>query len=86
MSGLVQLEPFIDSTLGSFMRDLDRRFVNVKTGPRVFDFSRWLNLYAFDAIGEMSFSEKIGFLDSGGDIEGIMHQIEMQLGHQNTVR
>ncbi|KAM0251883.1 hypothetical protein ACHAQJ_007996 [Trichoderma viride] len=84
MSELVQLEPSINSTLSSFMKELDKRFVNVEAGPRVFDFSRWLNLYAFDAIGEMSFSEKIGFLESGGDIEGIMRQIEMQLGHQNT--
>lgn len=85
MSTLVQLEPFVNSTLSSFMRELDKRFVNTETGPRVFDFSRWLNLYAFDAIGELSFSERIGFLESGGDMEGIMHQVEMQLGHQNTV-
>ncbi|PON26445.1 pisatin demethylase [Trichoderma gamsii] len=85
MSTLVQLEPFVNSTLSAFMRELDKRFVNTETGPKVFDFSRWLNLYAFDAIGELSFSERIGFIESGGDIEGIMHQIEMQLGHQNTV-
>jgi cytochrome P450 len=85
MSSLVQLEPFVNSTVSAFMRELDKRFVNTETGLKVFDLSRWLNLYAFDAIGELSFSERIGFLESGGDMEGIMHQVEMQLGHQNTV-
>lgn len=85
MSSLIKLEKFVDSTIATFTNELDKRFVDTETGPKAFDFAKWLNLYAFDAIGHMSFSEPIGFVETGEDIEGIMHQVEMQLGHQNTV-
>ncbi|KPI43279.1 Pisatin demethylase [Cyphellophora attinorum] len=36
------------------------------------DLAHWLNCYAFDVIGNITYSRRFGFLDEGEDIGGIM--------------
>jgi hypothetical protein len=31
----------------------------------------WMQFYAFDTLGEINFSTKLGFLDTGTDVNGI---------------
>ncbi|KAI1097219.1 cytochrome P450 [Jackrogersella minutella] len=37
------------------------------------DLAAWLQYYAFDSLGAVNFSQKLGFLDSGTDVDGICH-------------
>ncbi|KAI3321861.1 cytochrome P450 [Xylariaceae sp. AK1471] len=37
------------------------------------DLASWLQYYAFDSLGAVNFSQKLGFLDSGSDVDGICH-------------
>lgn len=39
------------------------------------DMGAWLQYYAFDVVGEMTFAKKLGFLEEGKDIDGIIEQI-----------
>ena len=41
-------------------------------GSRVCDLGQWLQMFAFDVMGELTFSRRLGFLESGADVEGIM--------------
>ncbi|RDL36969.1 Cytochrome P450 [Venustampulla echinocandica] len=69
MSTLVQYEPFVDSTTDLFLSQTEKLYV--ETGKSC-DFSRWLQFYAFDVIGEMTYSKRHGFVEENEDIEGIV--------------
>ena len=68
LSTLVEIEPLIDSTTAVFMSRLDELFA--ETG-NVCDLGKWLQWYAFDVIGELTFSKRLGFLEKAEDVEGI---------------
>jgi len=69
MSTLVQYEPFVDSTTEIFLSQTDKLYA--QTGQSC-DFSNWLQFYAFDVIGEMTYSKRHGFLEENRDIDGIV--------------
>ena len=69
MSNLVSFEPYVNSTMRYFFERLDELFVDQ---GKAFDFGHWLHLFAFDVMGELTFSKRLGFLENGGDIEGLL--------------
>lgn len=73
MSTLVSYEPLVDSTTTVFMEQTLKRF----TGPNgsVCNFSQWLQYYAFDVIGEMTWSKRLGFVENNADVDGIVTSI-----------
>ncbi|KAJ3560647.1 hypothetical protein NPX13_g9233 [Xylaria arbuscula] len=50
-------------------------------GDGTVDMGHWMQCYAFDVIGQITYGERIGFLDRGEDIQGIMRAIEKQLAY-----
>jgi hypothetical protein len=72
MSTLIQYEPFVDSTTELFLAQTSKLYA--ETGESC-DFSRWLQFYAFDVIGEMTYSKRHGFLEENRDVEGIVGYI-----------
>lgn len=72
LSTLVDFEPFIDSTTAVFFSRLDELYADT---DQVCDLGEWLQMYAFDVIGELTFSKRLGFLESGQDVEGIMANV-----------
>jgi len=68
LSTLVEFEPLIDSTTAVFLSRLDELFAS--TGNTC-DLGQWLQWYAFDVIGELTFSKRLGFLERAEDVEGI---------------
>ncbi|KAI0542541.1 putative benzoate 4-monooxygenase cytochrome P450 [Xylaria digitata] len=72
MSNLVSFEPLVDRTIEVLLQELDRRFVQ---SGEACDFGTWLQYFAFDVIGEITFSKRLGFLEEGRDVEGIMASI-----------
>lgn len=72
MSALMDMEPYIDSTLTLFLQRLNEAAISNKIpvterGPPV-DLAQWLMWLAADAIGELSFSRRLGFLDTMTDV------------------
>lgn len=72
LSTLVEYEPLVDSTTEVFLEILSSRFA--KTG-QICDLGSYLQYYAFDVIGELTFSKRLGFIESGEDSEGILKSI-----------
>ncbi|KAJ5131999.1 pisatin demethylase, partial [Penicillium atrosanguineum] len=66
---LIEFEPLVDSTSLCFFKELESRFV--ATGATC-PLTDWVQMYAFDIIGELTFSKRFGFLESGKDIESMM--------------
>lgn len=72
MTTLIQYEPFVDSTTELFLSQTEKLYVNTGTAC---NFSRWLQFYAFDVIGEMTYSKRHGFLEENRDIDGIIDYV-----------
>jgi Cytochrome P450 len=72
LSTLVTYEPLVDSTTAVFLARLDELFADTYD---VCDFGTWLQYFAFDVIGELTFSKRLGFLETGTDVENIMASI-----------
>lgn len=69
MSALVQYEPFVDNTTKLFLKQTERLFAG---NPAGCDFTQWLQFYAFDVIGEITYSKRHGFVEQNKDIDGIV--------------
>lgn len=72
MSNLVSFEALVDQTIHCFFEQLDNRFAKPH---KPMDFGAWLQMFAFDVVGEITFSKRLGFLESGEDVGNIMGDI-----------
>lgn len=72
MPAIIVLENRFDAALDMLFAQLDARFVRTS---EVFDLGQWIQMFAFDAMGMLTFSEPYGFLESGQDIGGMMRSI-----------
>jgi hypothetical protein len=85
MSAIVSYEPFVDEVIDTFLEQLETRFVG-KDGPdAVVDLAVWLQYYAFDTIGELTYSTRHGFIQCGGDIDGIISYLSVFMHYSTKV-
>jgi hypothetical protein len=82
MSNLVSYEPLVDSTTKVFLSQTEKLFAD--TG-KTCDFSRWLQYYAFDVIGELTWSKRLGFVERNEDVQGIVGFISGFLDYSGPV-
>lgn len=83
MSTLIQYEPFVDSTTELFLSRTEELYAQTGEGC---NFSRWLQFYAFDVIGEMTYSKRHGFLEDNKDVDGIIEYIANLFDYVAPVR
>lgn len=83
MSALIQYEPFVDSTTKLFLSQTEKLYASTKESC---NFSRWLQFYAFDVIGEMTYSKRHGFLEENKDIDGIIDYVAWFFDYAGPVR
>ncbi len=72
MSSLVGYEPFVDECSSI----LSQRFEELAKCQEPIDLGHWLQFYAFDVIGIITFANRFGLLDSGEDKAKILKAIE----------
>ncbi|OIW22882.1 putative cytochrome P450 pisatin demethylase [Coniochaeta ligniaria NRRL 30616] len=71
LTSLLESEAAVDSCTQLLTSRLDEW---AATGKPV-DLGEWLQYYAFDVVGEVTFAKKLGFLNMGGDVDGMMTTI-----------
>jgi hypothetical protein len=69
MSSLVNYEPLVNSTLTYWLDKTDDMFAS--TGKSC-NFSQWLQFFAFDVIGELTWSKRLGFVEGNEDVDNII--------------
>ncbi|KPM36157.1 hypothetical protein AK830_g10426 [Neonectria ditissima] len=72
MSSLVSYEPSVEDCIALFSRRLSGF---CREGKPV-DLGRWLQFYAFDVIGAITFSKRFGFMEHGRDVGDIISTID----------
>lgn len=75
MSMLVQYESYVDESADIFVERLLERSSSSKEKRQVVDMSHWFHCYAFDVIGQITYAQRLGFLDKGEDIGGVMETL-----------
>ncbi|KAK5303668.1 hypothetical protein LTR99_005430 [Exophiala xenobiotica] len=78
MSTLVQYEPGVNETIEVFLDQTDRLYANPN---RVCDFAEWLQYFAFDVIGQITYSKRHGFLDRNEDVDGMIGYLGKLFGY-----
>ncbi|KIW78579.1 hypothetical protein Z517_08417 [Fonsecaea pedrosoi CBS 271.37] len=81
-SALTDLEDYIDKCNDILVRRLDEVS---RHGEQPVDMANWLQYYAFDVIGEITFSKPFGFLEQGSDIEHILDNIHDSMVYNSLV-
>ncbi|KAK9780460.1 putative Cytochrome P450 [Seiridium cardinale] len=79
MSSLVTYEPYVDDCTDVF----STRLVEMARGDVKVDMGHWMQCYAFDVIGSITYSKRLGFLDRGFDIGGIIQALEKFLRYSS---
>ncbi|KAH7392006.1 pisatin demethylase [Phaeosphaeria sp. MPI-PUGE-AT-0046c] len=69
MSSLVNYEPLVSSTLTYWLDKTDDMFAS--TGDSC-NFSQWLQFFAFDVIGDLTWSKRLGFVEGNRDVDNII--------------
>lgn len=82
MTYLLSFEPYVDTALKVFTEQIDKRFASkapkdpkIKSKENICNLSQWLQMLAFDVMGELTFSQRFGFMESGSDIDGAMNDL-----------
>ena len=81
MSSLLHYESYVESAQDVFKQ----RLMEMCEDGRVVDMHHWLQCYAFDVIGNITYSRRFGFLDEGKDIEGTMASLDSNLSYSTLV-
>ncbi|KAF2861829.1 cytochrome P450 [Piedraia hortae CBS 480.64] len=72
VEALKDLESEVDSAIGVFLNCMRHQ------QDRIVDMAKWVQLFAFDVIGDVTFSKRFGFMVAGSD-DGSIKQINAAL-------
>ncbi|KAL4803800.1 hypothetical protein BDV18DRAFT_153642 [Aspergillus unguis] len=72
MSSLVQYEPMVNETIELFLDQTTSLFAS---RGQTCDFARWLQFFAFDVIGSITYSKRHGFIEKNEDVHGILKSL-----------
>ncbi|KAF4992377.1 hypothetical protein FDECE_13733 [Fusarium decemcellulare] len=78
MTSLVELEPMVDACVKT-MCDRFQSLAAIQRKP--LDIAKWLQFYAFDVIGQITFSRPFGFMQEGKDVQDCIAKLERYLLH-----
>ncbi|PIG82254.1 hypothetical protein AARAC_000002 [Aspergillus arachidicola] len=81
MSSLVHYEEFVDQCAEIFTQ----RLLEYSEEQKSLDLGHWFQCYAFDVIGNITFGERFGFLDSGHDIEGAIEALQKLMAYSTLI-
>ncbi|KFA51932.1 hypothetical protein S40293_07051 [Stachybotrys chartarum IBT 40293] len=81
MSNLLNYEHYVDECTDIFHQRLDE----MSSSRNEVDMRHWFQCYAFDVISMITYARRMGFLDRGEDVEGIIHSLEDHLFYASCV-
>ncbi|OJI79838.1 hypothetical protein ASPTUDRAFT_131330 [Aspergillus tubingensis CBS 134.48] len=79
MTSVMQFEPVVDNNIRVFYTRMEELFIRDK---RPCDIHNWVQYFAFDAVLEMTMSRNLGFMKAGGDVDGVLQQLQKDLDYR----
>ncbi|KAH6639249.1 cytochrome P450 [Boeremia exigua] len=81
----LQLEPLMDDDLRTFGNELERRFMRGENKGKTCDIGDWISYFAWDFLGDMTWSKRMGFMEQGKDIGGMLQTAENVMRYFSVV-
>lgn len=75
LSNVLTFEHFVDDSLSLLFEQFNQRFIQDSNSS--FDLGNWLQFFAFETMGMMTFSQRYGFFAEGDDSKGLLGAIWM---------
>ncbi|CAN8097538.1 unnamed protein product [Discula destructiva] len=72
LANIPSMEPRVNEVLQCLHEKLEEKFVG---NDQVFNLGDWLQFFAFDVMGTLTFSKRYGFLDTGKDVGGMLASV-----------
>lgn len=66
---MITYEPLVDSTIAAFIQKTKELFVEQ---DQRCNFSQWLQYFAFDVIGELTWSKRLGYVEQNRDVGAVV--------------
>ncbi|KAK5946461.1 hypothetical protein PMZ80_000604 [Knufia obscura] len=85
MTALLELEGLTDECIAIFQNKVEDKLDSSEHGSIEMNLGDWLHWYAFDLITSITFSNRLGFMESETDVEGIIAAIEGRLKYNATI-
>ncbi len=81
LSSLVSYEGYVDSCTEIF----SQRLSEFAASGQTIDCAHWFQCYAFDVIGNITYSQRFGFLDKGEDVRGLLKALHSVLKYGTLI-
>ncbi|KAI6365766.1 hypothetical protein MCOR25_005255 [Pyricularia grisea] len=85
LAGTLSLQPHVDDTIRLLCRSLEERYVGADEFGEGFDLGEWVKMYAWDVIGQITFSKHFGYLSTGKDFDGHLCMSDMGADYLSSV-
>jgi hypothetical protein len=82
MTNLRGYEPLVDSTTDAFVEQTIKRYCG---SDKECNFYRWLQFYALDVMGELTWSKRMGFLDDDQDVGNVCKSMAANLAYAGPI-
>lgn len=82
MTNLRGYEPLVDSTTDAFVEQSLERYCDHDKDCQLY---RWLQFYALDVIGELTWSKRMGFLEEDRDVGDVCKSMAINLAYAGPI-
>jgi hypothetical protein len=66
--------------------ELERRYMNGDCSGKTCDIADWVSYFIWDLLGDMTWSSRMGFMESGKDVGGMIATAESVMRYFSVVR
>lgn len=81
MSSLVSYETYVEECLEIFLKKME----SFSRSDTSLDMAHWFQCYAFDVMGDITYSERFGFLDDGEDVNGTLVALDSSMVYSTLI-
>jgi hypothetical protein len=75
----------MNEDLRVFGNELERRFMDGDNGGKTCDIADWISYFAWDFLGDMTWSKRMGFMEQGKDVGGMLQTAENVMRYFSVV-
>lgn len=68
LQNALQIESIMDDDLRTLCAQLESRFIEGANKAKTCDIADWISFFAWDFLGDMTWSKRIGFMEQGTDV------------------
>lgn len=76
LTSVLGYESYVDDCIALFIA----RMKDATKSGRPLNMARWLRCYAYDVISNITYGRRLGFLDEGHDVHGILKALDASVG------